>query len=99
MKVEIIETSTPRIYKLTLDFIGYEADKYWTYHPRKYSYGYRDREVSTAELDKILTDLKLRRLIRWSVDWQSKVSRRDRRYTRYYVTVISDRMNKRNDVG
>lgn len=99
MKVELTETNTPRIYRLTLDFIGYEADKYWKVYPRRLNYGYRDMEVSVAELDKILTILKLRRLTHWSVDWHSKISHRDRRYTRYYVTVISDRMNKRNDVG
>lgn len=88
MKIRLENTNVdPRIYDVTIDFTGYHQNV-------KYSYWRGKHVVSIPPhtLDDLLKPLKLRR-ISW---WRSK----EVRYSKvYFTTVISDRMNKRNDVG
>jgi hypothetical protein len=88
----------PRIYRLTLDFTGYPVDCKWFPLYGKYSQ-HRNHEVPNKLLDELLVAIKLRRVSGWSVDWDWVRSRRNRRINIYYTMVISDRWNKRNDVG
>lgn len=99
MQIRLLGTPAARIYTVHLDFTGYQYEAYWTVHPPKYSYRWRDPKVPQERLDSLLESLKLRRITYWSIDRDSWTSHRDRRYVRYYTTVISDRMNKRYDVG
>lgn len=97
MQIRLLGTPTSRIYTVHLDFTGYEYEAYWAAVPRKYTYSRRDT-VSKKRLDSLLESLKLRRITYWSLDRDSW-SPRDRRYVRYYTTVISDRMNYKCRLG
>lgn len=99
MKIKLEQTGVdPRIFDVEIDFTGYPKDiKYFPWHGT-YS-RWQDREVPTPMLDKLLEPLKLRRISYWRPEypWVSRFSAK--RTNIYRTTVISDRMNKRNDVG
>jgi hypothetical protein len=82
----------PRIYDVLIDFTGYPKDT--KYFPWFGTYSrWQSTEVPTAMLDNLLEPLKLRRLGYWR---PMRVQRG--RINIYTTAVISDRMNKRNDV-
>lgn len=96
MKIELLPTEVdPRIYDVTIDFTGYPKDI--KYFPLRSKY-YTDRltAVPYLMLDELLKPLKLRRINYWRTVRPSTYRKRTNIYK---TTVISDRMNKRNDVG
>lgn len=96
MKIELVSTGVdPRIYDVTINFTGYPKDiKYFPLRSRYYSD--RLHTVPYRMLDELLKPLKLRRISYWHSVRPDSLRKRTNIYR---TTVISDRMNKRNDVG
>lgn len=99
MKIELEPTDyNPRVYRVTIDFTDYPIDSKWFPEYGKYLKR-RDTRVPNKLLDELLKQIKLNRVSGWSIDWDWARSYRNKRVNVYYTTVISDRWNKRNDVG
>lgn len=94
MKIRLENTNVdPRIYDVLIDFTEYSQDiKYFPMIGK--SLRWQSPEVPVYMLDELLHYLKLRRITYWRPE-----HRLSKRANIYRTTVISDRMNKRNDVG
>lgn len=85
----------PRSYRVTIDFTGYANDPRWfPIHGRLLIR--QDTRVPDSVLDGLLATVKLRRIKYWHY---IRPARHWLRTNIYYTVVISDRWNKRNDVG